>query len=82
MDGDLDASIHECTMKEGCKAVFDHACSGRNFYACKEVEINRGISAGCTYQKSRYIFPVNYTTITFYIRLISITASIFLVKNR
>ena len=53
-NGDLDSSIHECTMKENCKAVFNHGCNGKNFYACRDVEINRGISAGCTYRKSKY----------------------------
>ena len=52
-NADLDSSIHECTMRENCKAVFDHGCTGQNFHLCEEVKINRGISAGCTYQKSK-----------------------------
>ena len=42
-------------MREKCKAVIDHGCNGQNFHLCGEVEINRGISAGCVYQKSNSI---------------------------
>ena len=56
---DLESSIHECTIREKCKAVLDYGCTGQNFHLCGEVEINRGISSGCVYQKSKYATQKN-----------------------
>ena len=49
--GDLDSAINQCTVKKSCNAVFDHGCNGKHFFACKDVKVNLGLSAGCTYQK-------------------------------
>ena len=72
---DIDSSIHECTMREKCKAVIDHGCNGQNFHLCGEVEINRGISAGCVYQKSNSITWQNEYQILTVIRINSLNSN-------